>query len=81
MSLQEKIQEKKAEFRSSAPNDVQEAMARAIREFQESNIVDKALKSGDRAPDFTLPNGKGEPVNLNRILSSGPAVVGFYRGR
>jgi peroxiredoxin len=39
-----------------------------------------ALKAGDRAPDFTLPNGLGRPVSFSESLRQGPAVVTFYRG-
>ena len=45
-----------------------------------SGIADKALKVGDKAPDFTLPNARGESVSLSDILAKGPAVVTFYRG-
>lgn len=42
--------------------------------------IEKALKAGDRAPDFTLPNPSGRPVSLGGLLRTGPAVVTFYRG-
>ena len=35
---------------------------------------------GERAPDFELPNAVGEIVRLSERLSTGPAVVTFYRG-
>jgi peroxiredoxin Q/BCP len=36
------------------------------------------LKTGDRAPEFTLPDQDGRPVSLAELLQSGPAVVYFY---
>jgi peroxiredoxin Q/BCP len=36
------------------------------------------LKDGAKAPDFTLPDQDGNPVNLYELLKSGPAVVYFY---
>jgi peroxiredoxin len=56
-------------------------MTRAIKELQDSKIMDKVLTKGDKAPDFTLENSHGIYINLNDILSSGPVVPGFYRGR
>ena len=36
------------------------------------------MKQGDRAPDFTLPDGDGEPRRLSELLRSGPVVLFFY---
>ena len=44
------------------------------------NLDGPELKVGDKAPDFTLPNVRGESVSLSDILAKGPAVVAFYRG-
>jgi peroxiredoxin len=45
-----------------------------------SNLVACALKVGDAAPDFILPDAHGEAVRLHLLLQDGPAVVVFYRG-
>jgi peroxiredoxin Q/BCP len=37
-----------------------------------------ALKVGDRAPDFTLPDTQGVPVTLSRLLEKGPVILAFY---
>jgi peroxiredoxin len=47
----------------------------------DSGILERALGEGVTAPDFTLNNARGEPVNLKETLPSGPVVLGFYRGR
>ena len=39
-----------------------------------------ALKVGDKAPDFALPNGDGKLVALSDYTSKSPVVVVFYRG-
>jgi len=38
------------------------------------------LQIGERAPDFALPNQRGETVRLSDRLSKGPVVLSFYRG-
>jgi peroxiredoxin len=45
-----------------------------------SRDVSTTLKAGDRAPHFTLPNQKGEPVSLEAALARGPVLLGFHRG-
>ncbi|MDT8378112.1 MAG: hypothetical protein RQ739_04395 [Desulfotignum sp.] len=81
MNLTQKIKEKKSEFQSSAPDEIQEVMGRAIKQLQHSKMMGQVLKKGDKAPDFTLENTSGDYINLNDTLSSGPVVAGFYRGR
>lgn len=55
---------------------VDEVIAKA-KAFKEG---ENALKVGDKAPDFTLPNAKGASISLNKLLNKGPVVVTFYRG-
>ncbi len=42
--------------------------------------VGLALKVGDTAPDFELPDAMGRTVRLSEMLASGPVVLAFYRG-
>lgn len=37
-----------------------------------------ALKVGDQAPDFTLPDTDGNPVTLSKLLAEGPVILAFY---
>jgi len=39
-----------------------------------------AIKIGEKAPNFELPNPLGEPIELFELLSKGPVVITFYRG-
>ena len=81
MNLEEKIQAKKEEFQKAAPEEVKQIMGRAMKSLMGSGILERVLKEDSEAPDFTLNNARGEPVNLKETLSSGPVVLGFYRGR
>ena len=56
-------------------------MHRATQDLRNSGILDRALGVGAKAPDFTLNNVRGEPLHLRAVLSRGPVVLGFYRGR
>ena len=39
-----------------------------------------ALRVGEAAPDFTLPDGAGAPVTLASFRDRTPVVLVFYRG-
>lgn len=38
------------------------------------------IKSGEKAPNFCLPNAFGNPISLYDCLKSGPIILKFYRG-
>ena len=81
MTLKQKTEAKKEEFQSSAPKEIQESMGRAIEQLRKTGIEKRSIREGDKAPDFTLNDTEGTPVNLKETLSAGPVVLGFYRGR
>ncbi|MBC5838814.1 peroxiredoxin-like family protein [Flavobacterium muglaense] len=39
-----------------------------------------AIKVGQKAPQFELPNAQGKLISLESLLDKGPLVVTFYRG-
>jgi len=81
MDLQIRLDAKKKETESSAREEFLSVMHRATEDLRNSGILDRALGVGARAPDFTLNNARGKPVHLESLLSRGPVVLGFYRGR
>lgn len=80
MKLQDKLNEQRRQFESSAPPEVLTVMHRATADLEKSGIMDNVLKTGDRAPEFSLPDVNGQSVNLTELLTRGPLVTIFYRG-
>ncbi|HVH31692.1 MAG TPA: hypothetical protein VNA31_08545 [bacterium] len=83
MTLKERLDELKARSDTN-PRISPEAraiMARSIEDLRKSGIVDRVVRVGDRAPDFTLPDSAGKLVSLGELLARGPAVLSFFRGR
>ena len=76
MSLKEKL----AQFDASRnrPPEVVAVIRRGIAQVRESGAT--GLRIGEPAPDFELPNQRGETVRLSDRLSRGPVVLSFYRG-
>ena len=85
MTLQEKLDAFKADFKAgkppyNAPPEIHPIMERATRELIASGQAQRALKAGDAAPMFTLNDQNGAPVSSSELLAKGPLVVSFYRG-
>lgn len=78
MTLKSQLDSFRNEFIDKFPADKAVIMEKATAEL-EKNFV-PALKVGDLAPDFTLPNATGEKITLKAALQNGPVVLNFYRG-
>lgn len=76
MSL--KAQLKEFDASRKRPPEVTAILRRGIDDVRESGAA--GLRIGERAPDFALPNQRGETVRLSERLSRGPVVLNFYRG-
>lgn len=48
--------------------------------FMQAQNISKPLKAGDKAPNFTLKNAKGDEVTLYSLLEKGNVVITWYRG-
>ena len=81
MSLQKQLEELTSKLRALVPADRLATVDRAIEGLQQSGIANRALKKGDKAPAFELPDGDGRLWRSEDLLRSGPLVMVFYRGR
>jgi peroxiredoxin len=63
--------------RTPAANQIIDESTAAL---EQSGLLEKALKLGQVAPDFSLPSVFGKQIQLSRLLQSGPVVLAFYRG-
>jgi peroxiredoxin len=81
LPLQGKLDAFKFEFDTNlAPPAAVEALHRSTDELIASGAQNRALKAGDVAPAFTLPDADGNPVSSKALLEKGPLVITFYRG-
>jgi hypothetical protein len=85
VNLQERLNEFKKSFESgappyNAPREAIETTHRATAELKATGIEDRALKVGDRAPDFKLFNQDHAELASADLLRQGPLIVSFFRG-
>jgi hypothetical protein len=81
MSLKDELKSLRERAEAKRPTEIVAAMHRAVDELRASGAPSKVLKVGDTAPHFALPNGDEHIVDSAALLSRGPLVVTFYRGR
>lgn len=80
MPLKDELESIKATFAQKNDPSVVAAYERGIDELRAAGLEANALKPGDLAPDFTLPDATGKPVKLSERVKAGPVVLKFYRG-
>ncbi len=79
--LQQQIDEFIAEGASWLPTNLLQDLLRPIGQLMNSGAAENALKEGAQAPNFTLPNARGNAVTLSHLLTQGPVIMTFYRGQ
>ena len=80
-TLREELDERRLNMRRFVPKATQAINDLAVEEFRAAGLAQGALKVGDTAPEFTLPDVNGKPVGSRALLELGPLVVTFIRGR
>lgn len=81
MGLQQRLDALKKGIEAQAPKEAVEIMHRATHDLEQSGILYSTVKVGDQAPDFSLKNADGQEFSLKNLLSKGPVVLAFYRGK
>ena len=81
MTLNEQLQAMKEKSKERIPAEARAIMERATDDLRTSGAVDRVVKVGQRAPDFTLANAAGRSVSLSELLTRGPVVLSVFRGR
>jgi peroxiredoxin len=80
-SLADVFAERKELIAKYVPAEIQAIHERAIAEVRDSGIATRALRSGNKAPEFELLDQNGMLVRAVELLQQGKLVVCFFRGR
>ena len=80
MSLNQDILNTIQTFRENFPPELTNLIEQGAGEISAMQIVENALNQGDKAPEFSLLDRKGQTHTLKNYLDNGPLVITFYRG-
>ncbi len=79
-TLKRKLDAKSAEFAKGMPPEVLSGYEKSVADIAATGVLDHAMKVGDHAPDFELPDARGGTMSLKALLAKGPVVLTWYRG-
>jgi peroxiredoxin len=79
--LQDQLDEITANTRQLVQPERLAISDRAIEELMLSGVESRVLRFGDKAPAFELLDFTGKLVRSSDLLSLGPLVLSFFRGR
>lgn len=79
-SLQQELEATAQHLATVLPAAASQTIDAGIAAVQAAGLTQHSLRAGHRAPDFTLPDAAGQPVQLTELLKGGPVVLVFYRG-
>jgi len=80
MGLEQQLEEFKEQFLRMAPAGRAALYEAKIEELRTNFALEAAAGIGTKAPEFRLPDVKGDLISLTNLLRDGPVVVTFYRG-
>ena len=80
MDLKEELEKIVEHARKNFPPEIFKTILDETKRLDQSGINEESLKTGDKAPSFSLPNIKGDMISSDVLLAEGPLVINFFRG-
>lgn len=80
-TLRERLLRARLAQEDQASPDLLSAYTLGFQEIAGSGVPNEALNVGDKAPDFSLSDHRGETFRLSDALKNGPVVLLWYLGR
>ncbi|KIX22464.1 alkyl hydroperoxide reductase [Flavobacterium sp. 316] len=80
MNLTDELKKYADQSAAKIPAEVLAIMKNAIQELESSNLVNQALKTGDKIPTIELPNATSKIISIQEQIKKGKVIIAFYRG-
>lgn len=81
MSLTQQLSKERDHWAAQIPAEQSALLVGDLERLRRSDLPERALKQGERAPNFRLPDARGRLVELDTLRAQGPVVLVFYRGQ
>jgi hypothetical protein len=81
MALRDTLDRMREASKARMAPEVRAVMERSTEDLRRSGIMERIVRVGQPAPEFTLPGAAAVPVHLAALRAHGPVVLSFYRGR
>jgi peroxiredoxin len=81
MRLQDELDAVRERCDENTPRHIGRVRQEAIDDLVSSGVAERAIRAGDHAPGFSLRDPDGKAISSYDLLSSGPVLIIFYRGR
>ena len=78
--LKDKLNKMKAASAEKVPPETLAIMQRAKEALENSGILERTIKVGDKVPDFKLADAAGNQVSFAELRQRGPVLLSLYRG-
>lgn len=80
MTLKVDLDARRATAKDRFPPEDLAIMRRATEDLRDSGILQRALKTGDAAPEWSLPADHGRTLRSRDLLARAPLILTFFRG-
>ncbi len=78
--MSDTLSDKLAGIRAKASERMTGLNDRLVDRLIAAETAERALKAGDKCPEFALPTAEGGIERSEDLLKTGPVVLSFYRG-
>ena len=80
MGLQQKLDTFRVNFETQLGPEGKAILDNEALRVKRTGVEERALKVGQQAPNFELPDMGGHKVSLAQLHAEGPLALVFYRG-
>ncbi|WP_299440822.1 peroxiredoxin-like family protein [uncultured Aquimarina sp.] len=80
MSLTEELKARAEQSATKYPETIHRIMNNGIDRLKDSQLITRALRTGDKIPEIQLPNAADTSISVQELLVTKKVVLSFYRG-
>ena len=79
-NLTEQTAALRAQINAQLPASTVQAFEASVQDLKQRNIEAGVIRTGEKLPDFELPNVTNNIISSKQLLSQGKLIIAFFRG-